>query len=117
MSYTKKGNHRQLNNEFTHLALALWQSGIAPVLLIWLIFILKRRFTGNKKVSDLLALAESAVHWAEQSSTVGAEKKANALKYIVDYLVTLDKAHLFTSEELNDAIETAVTKMKGMTNE
>lgn len=106
-----------MNNEFTHLALALWQSGIAPVLLIWLIFILKRRFTDNKKVSDLLVLAESAVHWAEQSSTVGAEKKANALKYIVDYLLMLDKAHLFTSDELNDAIETAVAKMKGMTHE
>lgn len=106
-----------MNSELTHLALALWQSGIAPVLLIWLIFILKRKFTGNQKANTLLDLAESAVKCAEQNFTTGTEKKANALKYITDSLLMLDKAHLFTSDEINRAIELAVAKLKGMTDE
>ena len=65
-----------MNNLIT-LAEALWQSGIAPALLILLIGWLSARFARTKRITALLG--------------------------ITDYLMKADKAHLFTAEQIDDA--------------
>lgn len=100
-----------MNNLIT-IAEALWQSGIAPALLILLIGWLSARFARNKRLTALLGIAERAVKWAEVTFDDGQTQKAQAIKMITDYLMTADKGHLFTAEEIDEAIEWAVKEMK-----
>ena len=100
-----------MNNLIT-IAEALWQSGIAPALLILAIGWLSARFAHNKRLTDLLSLSERAVKWAEVTFDGGQTKKAQAIKMISDYLIKADKAHLFTAKEIDEAIEQAVKLMK-----
>ncbi|MEW2976664.1 hypothetical protein AB0996_06810 [Weissella confusa] len=100
-----------MNNLIT-LAEALWQSGIAPALLILLIGWLSARFARNKRITALLGIAEEVVEWSEVTFDGGQLQKAQAIKSITDYLMKADKAHLFTAEQIDDAIEWAVKEMK-----
>ena len=101
-----------MNNLIT-LAEALWQSGIAPALLILAIGWLSARFASNKRLTALLGIAEAAVNWAEVTFDGGQTQKAQAYKQISDYLIKADKAHLFTAKQIDEAIEQAVKLMKG----
>ena len=101
-----------MNNLLT-IAEALWQSGIAPALLILLIGWVSARFARNKRLTALLSLAERAVKWAEVTFDGGQTQKAQAIKMITDYLMKADKAHLFTAKDIDEAIELAVKLMKG----
>ena len=100
-----------MNNLIT-LAEALWQSGIAPALLILAIGWLSARFARNKRLTAFLSLAERAVKWAEVTFEGGQTQKAQAIKMISDYLMKADKAHLFTAKQIDEAIEWAVKEMK-----
>ncbi|WP_270766198.1 phage holin, LLH family [Weissella confusa] len=100
-----------MNNLITLVA-ALWQSGIAPALLILIIGWLSARFARNKRLTALLGIAENAVNWAEVAFDGGAKQKAEALKFVSDELLKLDKAHLFTAKQIDEAIEWAVQEMK-----
>ncbi|MGM7274187.1 hypothetical protein [Weissella confusa] len=91
-----------MNNLIT-LAEALWQSGIAPALLILLIGWLSARFARNKRITALLGIAEEVVEWSEVTFDGGQLQKAQAIKSITDYLMKADKAHLFTAEQIDDA--------------
>ena len=99
-------------NNLITFAEALWQSGIAPTLLILLIGWASERFTRNKRLTNLLGIAEGAVKWAEATFDGGQTQKAQAVKMITDYLMKADKAHLFTAKQIDEAIEWAVEKMK-----
>ena len=101
-----------MNNLIT-LAEALWQSGIAPALLILLIGWLSSRFARNKRLTALLGIAEEVVKWAEVAFDGGQLQKAQAIKSITDYLMKADKANLFTAKDIDEAIELAVKLMKG----
>ncbi|MBJ7619270.1 phage holin [Weissella confusa] len=100
-----------MNNLIT-LVEALWQSGIAPALLILLIGWLSARFARNKRLTALLGIAENAVNWAEVTFDGGQTQKAQAIKIITDYLMKADKAHLFTAKQIDEAIEWTVKEMK-----
>lgn len=100
-----------MNNLIT-LVEALWQSGIAPALLILAIGWLSALFARNKRLTALLDIAEHAVNWAEVTFDGGQNQKAQAIKMITDYLIKADKAHLFTAKEIDEAIEWAVEEMK-----
>ena len=100
-----------MNNLIT-LVEALWQSGIAPALLILLIGWSSARFASNKRLTALLGIAEEVVEWAEVTFDGGQLQKAQAIKSITDYLMKADKAHLFTAKQIDDAIEWAVKEMK-----
>ena len=100
-----------MNNLRAHVE-ALWQSGIAPALLILAIGWLSARFARNKRLSALLGIAECAVKWAEVTFDGGQTQKSQAIKMITDYLMKADKAHLFTAKEIDKAIEWAVQEMK-----
>ena len=100
-----------MNNLIT-LAEALWQSGIAPALLILVIGWLSARFARNKRLTALLGIAENAVNWAEVTFDGGQTQKAQAIKTITDYLMKADKAHLFTAKQIDEAIEWDVQEMK-----
>lgn len=100
-----------MNNLIT-LVEALWQSGIAPALLILAIGWLSARFARNKRLTALLGIAESAVNWAEVTFDGSQTQKAQAIKMITDYLMKADKAHLFTAKQIDEAIEWAVQEMK-----
>ena len=105
-------------NNLITFAEALWQSGIAPALLILAIGWASARFARNKRLSALLGIAERAVKWAEVTFDGGQTQKAQAIKMISDYLMKADKAHLFTAKQIDEAIEWAVKKMKkGNTHE
>lgn len=93
---------------------ALWEVGILPALLIWAFFHLRTVFKDNANLKTVLDIAEKAVSWAEDNFDGGAKQKAEALKFVSDELLKLDKAHLFTASEVDTAIEWAVRKMKGM---
>ena len=98
-------------NNLINLAEALWQSGIAPALLILGIGWLSTRFARNKRLTALLGIAENAVNWAEVAFDGGQTQKAQAIKMITDYLMKADKAHLVTAKQIDEAIEWAVKKM------
>ncbi|MHC8519138.1 phage holin, LLH family [Weissella confusa] len=100
-------------NKLITIAEALWQSGIAPALLILGIGWASARFARNKRLTALLDIAEHAVNWAEVTFGGGKTQKAQAIKMISDYLMKADKAHLFTAKQIDEAIETAVKDMKG----
>ncbi|MFP7449313.1 phage holin, LLH family [Weissella cibaria] len=100
-------------NNLITFAEALWQSGIAPALLILSIGWLSARFDRNKRLTNLLGIAEGAVKWAEATFDGGQTQKAQAIKWITDHLMKADKAHLFTAKQIDEAIEWAVEKMKG----
>lgn len=100
-----------MNNLIT-LVEALWDSGILPALLILAIGWLSARFARNKRITALLGIAERAVKWAEETFDGGQTQKAEAIKMITDYLMKADKAHLFTAEQIDEAIEWAVKEMK-----
>lgn len=102
-----------MTNNLITLVEALWQSGIAPALLILSIGWLSARFARNKRLSALLSLAERAVKWAEVTFDGSQTQKAQAIKMISDYLMKADKAHLFTAKQIDEAIEQAVKLMKG----
>ena len=105
-------------NNLITLVEALWQSGIAPALLILAIGWASARFARNKRLSALLSLAERAVKFAQVTFDSGQTQKAQAVKMISDYLMKADKAHLFTAKQIDEAIEWAVEKMKkGNTHE
>ena len=99
-------------NNLITFAEALWQSGIAPALLILVIGWASARFSRNKRLSALISLAERAVKWAEVTFDGGQTQKAQAIKMITDYLMKADKAHLFTAKQIDEAIEWAVKEMK-----
>ena len=99
-------------NNLITLVEALWQSGIAPALLILAISWASERFTRNKRLTNLLGIAEAVVKWAEVTFDGGQTQKAQAIKSITDYLIKADKAHLFTAKQIDEAIEWAVEKMK-----
>ena len=99
-------------NNLITFAEALWQSGIVPALLILAIGWVSERFTRNKRLSILLGIAENAVNWAEVTFDGSQTQKAQAIKMITDYLMKADKAHLFTSKQIDEAIEWAVQEMK-----
>ena len=101
-------------NNLIELLKALWEIGILPALLILLIVHLRTVVDGNAKMQTVLDIAEKAVSWAEDNFDGGAKQKAEALKFVSDELLKLDKAHLFTASEVDTAIEWAVGKMKGM---
>ena len=100
-------------NNLINFAEALWQSGIAPALLILAIGYLSKRFANNKRLTALLDIAEHAVNWAQVTFDGGQTQKAQAITMITDYLMKADKAHLFTAKQIDDAIEQAVQDMKG----
>ncbi|WP_195226264.1 phage holin [Weissella confusa] len=100
-------------NNLINFTEALWQSGIAPALLILAIGWLSKRFANNKRLTALLDIAEHAVNWAQVTFNGGQTQKAQAIKMITDYLMKADKAHLFTAKQIDEAIETAVKDMKG----
>ena len=99
-------------NNLITFAEALWQSGIAPALLILAISWASERFTRNKTLTNLLGMAEAVVKWAEVTFDGGQLQKAQAIKSMTDYLIKADKAHLFTAKQIDEAIEWAVEKMK-----
>ena len=99
-------------NNLINILQVLWQSGIAPALLILLIGLGFAYFKGNKDISELLQIAYKAVLWAETEFNGGSEQKAQAIKKIAQTLQKLDKSHLFTVEQIDKAIEWAVTEMK-----
>lgn len=99
-------------NNLITFAEALWQSGIAPALLILAIGWASERFTRNKRLTNLLGITESVVKWAEVTFDGGQTQKAQAIKSITDYLVKADKAHLFTAKQIDEAIKWSVEKMK-----
>lgn len=99
-------------NNLITFAEALWQSGIAPALLILAMGWASERFTRNKRLTNLLGITESVVKWAEVTFDGGQTQKAQAIKSITDYLVKADKAHLFTAKQIDEAIEWSVEKMK-----
>ena len=101
-----------MTNNLITLAEALWQSGIAPALLILLIGWASERVTRNKRLTNLLGIAENAVNWAEVTFDGGQTQKAQAIKMISDYLMKADRAHLFTAKQIDEVIEWAVAKMK-----
>ena len=101
-----------ITNNLITLAEALWQSGIAPALLILAISWASERFTRNKRLTNLLGMAEAVVKWAEVTFDGGQLQKAQAIKSMTDYLIKADKAHLFTAKQIDEAIEWAVEKMK-----
>ncbi|CAM2815661.1 phage holin, LLH family [Weissella confusa] len=101
-------------NNLIELLKALWEIGILPALLILLIVHLRTVVDGDAKMQTVLDIAEKAVNWAEDNFDGGAKQKAEALKFVSDELLKLDKAHLFTACEVDTAIEWAVGKMKGM---
>ena len=105
-------NITMTTNNLITFAEALWQSGIAPALLILAIGWASERFTRNKRLTNLLGMAEAVVKWAEVTFNGGQTQKAQAIKSITDYLVKADKAHLFTAKQIDEAIEWAVEKMK-----
>ena len=100
-------------NNLITLAEALWQSGIVPALLILAIGWLSARFARNKRLTNLLGIAEAVVKWAEVTFDGGQLQKAQAIKMISDYLMKADKAHLFTAKQIDEAIETVVKDLKG----
>ena len=95
----------------------LWQSGIAPALLIMLIGLLIAHFKGNQQASDLLQIAYKAVLWAEKEFDGGVEQKAQAINKVAQEIEKLDKAHVFTVQQIDDAIEWAVKRMKAQSHE
>ena len=99
-------------NNLITLVEALWQSGIAPALLILLIGWLSSRFARNKRITALLGIAEEVVKWSEVTFDGGQTQKAQAIKMIFDYLMKADKAHLFTAKQIDEVIEWAVAKIK-----
>ena len=99
-------------NNLITFAEALWQSGIVPALLILAISWASERFTRNKRLTNLLGIAEAVVKWAEVTFDGGQLQKAQAIKSMTDYLIKADKAHLFTAKQIDEAIEWAVAKMK-----
>ena len=99
-------------NNLITLVEALWQSGIVPALLILAIGWASERVTRNKRLANLLGIAEAVVKWAEVTFDGGQTQKAQAIKSITDYLVKADKAHLFTAKQIDEAIEWAVEKME-----
>ena len=99
-------------NNLITFAEALWQSGIAPALLILAMGWASERFTRNKRLTNLLGIKESVVKWAEVTFDGGQTQKAQVIKPITDYLIKADKAHLFTAKQIDEAIEWAVEKMK-----
>lgn len=99
-------------NNLITFAEALWQSGIVPALLILAIGWVSERFTRNKRLTNLLGIAEAVVKWVEVTFDGGQTQKAQAIKMIFDYLMKADKAHLFTAKQIDEVIEWAVTKMK-----
>ncbi|WP_099087809.1 hypothetical protein [Weissella cibaria] len=99
-------------NNLITFAEALWQSGIAPALLILAISWASERFTRNKRLTNLFGMAEAVVKWAEMTFDGGQLQKAQAIKSMTDYLIKADKAHLFTAKQIDEAIEWAVEKMK-----
>lgn len=99
-------------NNLIELLKALWEIGILPALLILAMGWASERFTRNKKITDLLDIAEHAVNWAEVTFDGGQTQKAQAIKMISDYLMKADKAHLFTAKQIDEVIEWAVAKMK-----
>ena len=99
-------------NNLITFAEALWQSGIAPALLILAIWWLSARFDRNNRLANLLGMAEAVVKWAEVTFDGGQLQKAQAIKSMTDYLIKADKAHLFTAKQIDEAIEWAVEKMK-----
>ncbi|MEQ4551060.1 phage holin, LLH family [Weissella sp. GP1] len=101
-------------NNLIELLKALWEIGILPALLILAMGWLSARFARNKRITALLSIAERAVKWAEVTFDDGRTQKAQAIKMITDYLMKADKAHLFTAKQIDEAIEWAVKKMKGM---
>ena len=101
-------------NNLIELLKALWEIGILPALLILLIVHLRTVVDGDAKMQTVLDIAEKAVSWAEDNFDGGSKQKAEALKFVSDELLKLDKAHLFTAREVDTAIEWAVRKMKGM---
>ncbi|MBJ7625282.1 phage holin, LLH family [Weissella confusa] len=101
-----------MTNNLITLVEALWQSGIAPALLILAIGWLSARFARNKRITALLGISESAVKWAEVTFDGGTTQKAQAIKMITDYLMKADKGHLFTAKQIDEAIEWAVQEMK-----
>ncbi|KIU22165.1 hypothetical protein ff3pr_01615 [Weissella cibaria] len=50
-------------NNLITFAEALWQSGIVPALLILAISWASERFTRNKRLTNLLGIAEAVVKW------------------------------------------------------
>ncbi len=98
-------------NNLIILAEALWQSGIAGALLILLIGWASARFARNKRLTNLLGIAEAVVKLAEVTFDGGQTQKAQAIKMTTDYLMKADKAHLFTAKQIDEAIEWAVKKM------
>lgn len=104
-------------NNLITFAEALWQSGIVPALLIFLFGLLIAHFDGNKDITTLLSIAERAVEWAQQEFDGGETQKAHAISMVSKELLKLDKAHLFTSKQIDEAIEWAVLQMKGRQNE
>lgn len=100
-------------NNLIYFCEALWQSGIVPALLILLLGLLIAIFKGNKDVSVLLVIAKKAVEWAEQEFDGGETQKAHAISMVSKELLKLDKAHLFTAKQIDEAIEWAVSQMKG----
>ena len=99
-------------NNLITFAEALWQSGIAPALLILAISWASERFTRNKRLTNLLGMAEAVVKWAEVTFDGGQLQKAQAIKSMTDYLIKADKADLLTAKQIDEAIEWAVEKMK-----
>jgi len=99
-------------NNLIELLKALWEIGILPALLILAIGWASERFTRNKRLTNLLGIAEAVVKWAEVTFDGGQTQKAQAIKSITDSLVKADQAHLFTAKQIDEAIEWAVEKMK-----
>ncbi|WP_270774387.1 phage holin, LLH family [Weissella confusa] len=99
-------------NNLITFAEALWQSGIVPALLILAIGWVSERFTRNKRLTNLLGIAEAVVKWVEVTFDGGPTQKAQAIKMIFDYLMKADKAHLFTAKQIDEVIEWAVAKIK-----
>jgi len=99
-------------NNLIELLKALWEIGILPALLILAISWASERFTRNKRLTNLLGMAEAVVKWAEVTFDGGQLQKAQAIKSMTDYLIKADKAHLFTAKQIDEAIEWAVENMK-----
>ena len=104
-------------DNFISVLQVLWQSGIAPALLIMLIGLLTAHFKGNQQASDLLQIAYKAVTWADTEFDGGVEQKSQAINKVAQDVEKLDKAHVFTVKQIDDAIEWAVKRMKAQSHE
>ena len=98
------------------IILFLWNTGILTAVA----YAASRFFIAHTKNKNLLLLEQwalQATQYAETHMQGSDKKKQVALTFLADRLNANRLGFKFDAKQLDTAIETAVTKMKGITNE